>query len=277
MPNINSNFLSKDECKDVQMELLRVIDKICKENNLWYSLAYGSLLGAIRHKGFIPWDDDIDVVMFRDDYEKFISYVKSQKEIPWLSVIDGDTPGYYFCFAKVVHNKTIAKQNDTKVKHGLWIDIFPLDKTPIGDKESLSFLRKNKFLRDWILASVTDFRHVKLSVKSIVKLVLSVAGHIFGVRRLHEYTVRSNKKYEDTDSKYVACLSTPYVVNERFSVDDIGELVDVEFEHEYFKGIKNWDFYLKQIYGDYMQLPPVEKRRTHDLKVVWIGGGNIEK
>lgn len=271
---VGIEYLSKSQCKELQMNLLRVIDKICKDNNLWYSLGYGSLLGAVRHKGFIPWDDDIDIVMFRDDYEKFLSYVKCQTEIPWLSIVDGETSGYYYPFAKVVNNRTIAKQNDTKVKHGLWIDVFPLDKTPMEDKESLKFLRKNKFLRDWILASVTDFRHVNLSRKSIAKFVLSIAGHLWGVRKLYRYTIKSNKKYSESESKYVASLSTPYVINERFNIDEIKDVVDLEFEHEYFNGIKNWDLYLTQLYGDYMQLPPIEKRRTHDLEVVWKGKDN---
>lgn len=254
------------------MNLLRAIDKICKENGFWYSLGYGSLLGAIRHKGFIPWDDDIDVIMFRDDYEKFISYVKAQKKCPWLSIIDGDTSVYYYPFAKIVNNETIAKQNDTVVEHGLWIDIFPLDKTPVDEKCSHKFLKKNKFLRDWILASVTDFRHVGLSKKSVAKFILSIASHLWGVRNLYKFTVEYNKKFEGYDSNYVACLSTPYVTNERFCIDDIIEVVDLEFEHEKFKGIKNWDLYLKQLYGDYMTLPPIEKRRTHELEVVWKGG-----
>lgn len=264
-------YLTKDECKEIQMELLRSIDKICKENHWWYSLGYGSLLGAVRHKGFIPWDDDIDVIMFREDYEKFLSYVKSQKDKPWLSIIDGETKDYYYPFAKIVNNKTLAKQNDTVVQHGLWIDIFPLDKTPSDSNESIKFLKKNKFLRDWILASVTDFKNVKFSGKTIAKFFLSLASNIWGIDKLYQYTIKSNKAYANTDSNFVASLSTPYVVNERFKISDIVELDDLEFEKEHFKGIKNWDLYLKQLYGDYMKLPPVEKRRTHELKVLKIG------
>lgn len=266
-----NTLLNKEECREIQLNMLKAIDHFCSQNGWWYSLGYGSLLGAVRHKGFIPWDDDIDIIMFREDYEQFIEFVKRQHDVPWLSVIDADnTKGYYYPFAKVVHNKTLAKQNDTIVKQGLWIDVFPLDKTPIEEGKRMKFLRKNKFLRNWLLFMVMDFKNMKFSTKVLVKYMMAKIGLLVGKDRLFKYTVAYNQKYRTSKSPYVCCLSTPYIITENFLRKDIEETSEMEFEGDFFKGIKKYDLYLSQIYGNYNQLPPPEKRINHEMLVVKI-------
>ena len=142
------------------MSILDEIQRICKENNLKYSLAYGTLLGAVRHKGYIPWDDDIDICLLREDYEKLIAILKD-KNAPghkeWLTLADDTCRGYYYPFAKAYDNRTTVKMERHKGEMGIWVDIFPLDGLPKSRFWEKAFVLYCSFLRVITLAITTDF------------------------------------------------------------------------------------------------------------------------
>ena len=122
--------LSLDEIKNSELLILDDIDRVCRKNNIKYSLAFGTLIGAVRHKGFIPWDDDIDIVMTRDNYDKFIhTYINEKNEN--YSILNHEfDKNYYHQFTKVVDNRTtINNDNLREIKNmGVWVDVFPVDK-----------------------------------------------------------------------------------------------------------------------------------------------------
>lgn len=262
-------LLSREECKQIQVNILVEVARICKENGLKYCLAYGTLLGAVRHKGFIPWDDDIDIFLMREDYEKLAEIMKEKKDCEWLDYVDGSNSlNYYYPFAKAVDNRTLAKQVDNHTEHGIWVDIFPLDTVPLDEKRCASFLRRNQFLRNWILAMTTDFSKPAHVNKFFAKFILNLLAILVGKERLYHYTIKYNKKYVGKNTGFVACLSTPYVKKERMEKNKLSETVDLPFENVFFSAPKEWDWYLKKLYGDYMQLPPEDKRKTHQM-IAW--------
>lgn len=260
---MTKKLLSPEECKSHILDIMVEIDRICNENEISYYMAYGTLLGAVRHKGFIPWDDDIDIIMMREDYNKLIKILKSNNNPSWLGVIDGDTPGYYYTFAKAVDNRTIAKHDDTHVEAGLWVDIFPWDAIPDDEIKRQRYLKSCHRQRNLILAMSSNFDQMVFSKKTVGKFILSLFATIVGRNRIYRYSNAFNQRY--TGTKYISCLTTPYTGRESFLKEDMVQSVKIEFEGQMFNAPQNWHLFLSQIYGDYMKLPPTEKRRTHNI------------
>ena len=127
-----NRLLTIDEIKQTELSILDYIDSVCKQHNVRYYLAYGTLLGAIRHKGFIPWDDDIDIYMLRSDYDRFIQLLSAEKENHYSLLSIYNDSDYFYEFAKVVDNRTSINANNLKAmrNEGVWVDIFPLDNVP---------------------------------------------------------------------------------------------------------------------------------------------------
>lgn len=259
-------LISRDECKNIQVYLLEFLDIVCREYGLKYYLAYGTLLGAVRHKGFIPWDDDIDVFLMREDYEKLISLFQTKLlDDKRVFLLDGRVRGYYYPFAKLVDKSTVAKMEDNLTSHGIWIDIFPMDVVPEEEKKCERFLKTCTLLRATILSMTTDFHSQKLGKKYIPKKVLSVIASLIGKEKIYNAYINYIRKYEGKEEKYVACLSSPYIKKEKVEKRLLEEQQSFEFEGRTFTGPKNWDLYLKRLYGNYMELPPEKKRRIHSI------------
>ncbi|MBQ8593364.1 MAG: LicD family protein [Bacteroidaceae bacterium] len=260
-------LLSTKECKKRLLDILVAIDDICKRNNIKYQLAYGTLLGAVRHKGFIPWDDDIDIVLMRKDYEKLIGILRSQNVYSWLKLIDYQCDGYFYPFAKAVDNRTIARMEDNTTEHGLWIDIFPLDNVPDSEVECQGYLKRCKFLRALTIAMTTDFTNVKtkFSFKFITKLLLNGLAVCIGRYKIADYMIRCMQKYKSKNTENVCVLFSIYIMREKMRREDLIDTIYTEFEGYSFPIPANYDMYLSKMYGNYMQLPPIEKRRTHSI------------
>lgn len=262
---MSKEYLSRTDCRNIQIEILNTISAACEELNIHYYIAYGTLLGALRHKGFIPWDDDIDISLFREDYEKLLAYLKEEKSNTWLKVLDKDVDGYYYPFAKAVDNRTMAKMEDNTTSHGIWVDIFPLDNIPDNENEARRFLKSCLLLRSITIAMTTDFTAENLGKKRFIKRILSLLATVIGKNRIHNYYERLIIKYRECNCKSVACLSTPYTLHEQIERDFLAPIKEWTFEDQCFTGPKNASEYLKRIYGDYMTLPPEDKRRVHSI------------
>ena len=238
--------------REVQLSVLQIlkdIDAHCQKYNIRYSLAFGTLLGAIRHNGFIPWDDDLDIYMPRDDYDRFLN--TWNYEFYYLVNSESDS-GYTNTFTKV------KRKQDNRLETPFFVDVFPLDKCP-----------KNKIIRkllqlEGIIMVLMSRRNVPLNtgsaIEKIIKFFLKLipASVCLKVWRLMEKGF-SQYKNVSTDFDFFSC-SVLHNVYWFKPADFFDNLQYHKFEDTEFPIIKDFDRYLKKEYGDYMLLPPVEKR-----------------
>lgn len=262
-------YLSKEECREIELNILRTIDSICQDNKIKYFMCGGTMLGAIRHKGFIPWDDDIDIALLRPDYEKLITILKTQTKYEWLKLLDVDTSGYYYTFAKAVDTTTTAKMEDNTTEHGLWVDIFPYDNLPNDSKLRKKYLTRGYYYRS-IIQSITfdsTAKDVKF-LKRIIKMILKLYASFINPSEFTRKYISFSKKYNSEDTQYVGCLFTPYRLKECFDREWFRSPQKYVFEEEEFFGPNDAHSYLTQLYGSYMELPPIEKRRDHKI-IAW--------
>ncbi len=259
--------LQIEDIKSVSLEVLRQIHEICESEKIKYSLAYGTLLGASRHKGFIPWDDDIDIAMLRNDYDRFISYCSSH-EVPFsLKTVDSDKK-YHYLFAKACNNNTVVEEiysNRDKCELGIYVDIFPIDY--IGDTEEVSKknLDSTSFLRNLLVAYNWKSYFKSNTGKWYVEPVRLAFFFISRGINIHKIENKIQQYYlKINGTKYVAnSVDNTYGKKEIMPAEYFEEYELIQFENYEFYSIKKRDEYLKRIYGDYMKLPPVEKRVTH--------------
>lgn len=259
--------------KDVELLILKDFIDICDENNIDYYLFFGTEIGAVRHQGFIPWDDDIDIMMFREDYEKFLK-VMEEKNSEKYTVFDiRYDEHYFFQFGRLSLNGTYwAEYWDSQVpfKLGIHLDLFILDKVP--DNKFKRFLYMRRCL---VLCKLCSISSIKIEQYSnLVKTVTHLLHFIFNKIGLtpkyyQKKMLKLFRKYENQDCKYYADLT----MNEQpyFKVEDLKPAKLVKFEDIYAKIPNNQEATLGQIFGDYMQLPPEEERVPHILNEIDFG------
>ena len=250
------------ELRTLQLRLLDVlteIDRVCREQNLTYYLLAGTMLGAVRHHGFIPWDDDIDIGMPRGDYDRFFEI--AHQCLPNYLELKNYTshPDYIWWFMKVEDKRTtLIEKKWLKYKGGIYIDIFPLDGEPENQlKRKLHFGMIEYRMKIRYFMYRDPFKHGKGIGAWFVRFLQSVYTRERAQRRLEEQL----KKYKydlaglvcDHDGGDLSLMPKSYV----------GSPVPVTFEGRQFMGVENPDAYLKSMYGNYMQLPPEGKRIQH--------------
>lgn len=267
--------MSLKDIQNVSLEILKDVHDFCVNNNIRYSLAYGTLIGAVRHQGFIPWDDDIDIFMPRPDYERFCKLYKSGT-YKLISSYDKDS---YLAFSRVCEmEKTMVVEfvpwanQDT----GVWIDIFPLDGAEENKQEfDARYIEARKL---WRLVYMNRGARKSFSsgltlvqiAKLIVKKVLWANG-VFLKKNLHKFN-NIIQKYRFEECKHwgqmTCCDNGTDEYNLTAAFDDI---VLANFEQYEFCIIKDYDAVLKSQYNDYMQLPPIEKRipKQSDIVFYW--------
>ena len=235
----------------VQLDLLEKFLDICNRHNIDYSLDGGSLLGAVRHKGYIPWDDDIDVILMRDQYEKFLKYAQKELKYPYFIQNERTEPDYYRQYTQLRRSDTTAIiKIDLEYDYncGISIDIFVLDKVPDDLRERKRFLNKIKFIRRLFI-----FHHGN-KIKRIFQTIIKP-------RYLIKYCSKLIQKYNDKDTK--ECGKIGFRPDSRlretawFRKDNF---IIVPFEYLQVKITKDYDNYLTRLYGDYM-IPPKKKSR----------------
>ena len=256
------------ELKKIELGILEQVHRICEEQGIRYAMCGGTLLGAVRHKGFIPWDDDIDILMPRDDYKRFVNYCMSN-EMPFRLVCSQTEPKYGYLFAKVINPQTVLIENHGNrggVELGVCIDIFPIDALGVSKEEGISVLNKTRFMREVLVAA--NWKHFFRSRTRAwyyepIRFCFFLISRFF---RLNNLIKRIEDRYPDLkmeDTAYSGCVCGAYRNKEVLETEIFLEYVDMEFEGKVFKGLKHYDQYMKSIYGDYMKLPPVEKRVAH--------------
>ncbi len=256
--------LNLQELKDIEFDILKVFDAFCKENNIRYYFAYGTLLGAIRYKKFIPWDDDVDVLVPREDYERLISIFEDSEKYRLFSF--EREANFLYPFAKLCDMTTrkIETGYDNGVELGVDIDIFPLDywnnDLKKAKKESKRIGRYMLFLSLSKLNKPDSVSLVKRFIKGIVMFFCKMIGGKYFVDKINKATIRSEQK----GSAYIGTKSW-CVYGERniIPASAFDGSVDVEFEGEMFPAPVDYDTYLTCLYGDYLPEPPKEKQKTH--------------
>lgn len=249
--------MKKDYKRDLQLKILEMVkdvDKLCKKHKIPYYLAYGSVLGAVRHKGFIPWDDDFDIIMKYDDYKKFISIC--QKELDskkyFVQTLDTD-PNYYLTFGKIRNiETTLIEENnkDEKMVNGVYIDIFPIVGYPEGKLKQIVLNINRAFL----LSANRNVINNK-----ILQFVFKIILKIFGKERIIKYCYKECVKYNCDDcDKVVSIFDGDGMKINLTSNDILGKPKRVVFEDMKLPIPEKYDKYLKHIYGDYMKLPSEE-------------------
>lgn len=246
--------LSLDEIKSIELDMLINFDRICRKNGIKYSITYGTLLGAIRHKGFIPWDDDIDVMMSRDEYEKFLKVWKDGKYKLMTSRKDCD---FWPLFSRITDPRTHL--DPPKIcNHGVWVAVIPYDKIPDDEKICQKHLKRVR--RGMRLFEAKRSNYPVNGSESLPKK-MAIAALEFLLRFIPFYTLakrveRIKTKYRKTDAKRV----NPWISRIIVDASIFDEYVDVEFEELMVMAIKQCDYFLQYMYGDYMKLPPLEER-----------------
>lgn len=255
--------ISETEQKKLLLEMMQKFDSICEQYNLKYSLAYGSMLGAVRHKGFIPWDDDIDVLMPRKDYEKLLSL--KYEDDTFIIKSYRYSENYYYIFAKMMNKKTYIKEaNRGETDSGLFIDIQPVDYVDEGDKNFKLSVKKAMRTRNLIdhLGGNTS----REESRNFIAYVLKNVGHLLLDPFRKTILSHIDNKYIKDNGAYCAnFIYDPTTAPHRANLWD--EITDYPFENITVKGFKNYDEYLSKKYGDYMKLPPVEEQKSlHTFK-----------
>ena len=257
----NDNTMIK--LRNTQLEILDEFVKICNKHKLDYFLCGGSMLGAIRHKGFIPWDDDIDVGMTRKDYDKFIQIaIKELNKKYYLDCFENNK-NCFLPYAKIRKNGTIfdeEESHDLNNHKGIFIDIFPFDNA----KKASSLIQT---IQGIMVRSITDVMFCKNNIRKIKDTqhpFISYLLNIFSKNFLMNWQNRIMHWNKNDNTEYLVALSGRYNVKKETSKRNIfvpGRVII--FENRKYNGMNKPDIYLSKIYGDYMKLPPKDKRVTH--------------
>lgn len=260
--------LTQLEIKERLVVLFLKFSQFCEEHNLNYFMIAGTLLGAARHRGFIPWDDDIDVAMPRPDYEKFIELQKIEKTL----LIKCPENGYGdYPFLKVLDPNTVVKQQS--IRQGevsmLWIDVFPFD----GWSSNIGISKKQfNCLKRW--HNILVYTHAEIGygtskLRAILKLPVIIVARMLGARYISNKMNTLAKEYDYSTSNWVGNLIWPTDSMHRHRLNKNLFLLTVklEFEGHMFNAPCGWHEVLLQVYGDYMKIPPVEMRVNHTIDV----------
>ena len=253
--------LTRDQLREIQMvelELMIEVDRICRENDIKYSISYGTLLGAVRHKGFIPWDDDADLVMLREEYNKFCEVVKSKLDTSRFFWQTWDTdPNYRIGYGKLRRlNTSYVRVGQERMKYvgGICIDIFPFDNISDYKAEKAKFLKKCLVYRK-IMYSKAGSMCEKSFFKRLGFKFLSLLNAEKIKHEFQEYA----QQYNSIDTVNAICA---------FSNGDtcyyksmFEELTEIEFEGRMFYAPENYVLFLRTCYGYYYMTPPPENER----------------
>ncbi len=268
--------IESDEIRQIQLQELLHLDSFCKEKGLRYWLCGGTLLGAVRHKGFIPWDDDIDVLMPREDFDRLLRYETEQDaggtgtaEGPYR-FISWKSGRSVYPFLKLVDTRTVVKEYmlDSRYPTSVWIDIFPLDGMPDDEKV---IRKKYKQMHRGQLIILTAYGEAEKGVSAFSRTVKKFLIPVLRRMNIRKVCDRMNeicREYPVGSSPYVGGILWGYGPQERMPKSFL-DPVPVEFEGHTFPAPACWDYYLTQLYGDYMTLPPEDKRERHDFEAWW--------
>lgn len=262
-----------EELKQIQLQILDEVVDFCTKHQIKYFLMAGTLLGAVRHQGYIPWDDDIDIGMLREDYERFLElYSKEQGNYYLYNMNTSKSCSLFFTKLCLKNTLEVDKNLVHQEKNGLGIDIFPIDdvksknyitfanklKTIIRMRNAKAIKLKEFFKKSWINGMVVFF------VKCILFFVSYDRLYFFAMKEIY-------KEKKNTNNIFVrGNVIWGYGAKELVNYSIFDEEIEILFEGKMYTCPKRYDEWLRSIYGNYMELPPIEKRIAHNREVYFL-------
>ena len=276
------NTISLEDQKKIMLDILEKTVVFLEKHELKYSLAFGTLLGAVRHGGFIPWDDDVDIMMPMEDYKRFIELAQTEEIAEDLFVsIPFVNPGHIWQVVKIISKKTkliepILTKKYRKCQEpfgGVYIDVFPVYGVPDDSAQRARFhkkicnLYKAMSRSSWV---VNDFPGVFGKVKKLIYEICFIPYKIVGLKHYIKKLIETTEKYPFGSTKYTS-YGMGFIQNLRDTAltEDVLDTIDMNFDGVKCKAPARYDAVLKQLYGDYMQLPPENQRKVHVREVFW--------
>jgi lipopolysaccharide cholinephosphotransferase len=262
----------------IELAILKEFVRICEEKNLRYYILGGTLLGAVRHKGFIPWDDDVDVCMPREDYERFFKYAEEWLGKEYTCLHYKKSADYRYAFGRVCSKslKVINRSANIPREEFAWIDIIPLDGFPDGKIER--FILKVRLSFWWNLNQIAQFDELvdqKRKRSFMGTFLVKVASLFAKIGKHLDYHICLDKLNEilmecpyDSNTEYIINFLAAYGFDETFPRESFEGGKGYGFEDGIFIGPNDFDTVCQIIYGDYMTLPPESERNKHNLEIV---------
>lgn len=258
---------------EIELMIVSEIDRICSKYDIKYFIVAGSTLGAVRHKGFIPWDEDMDVGMLRSEYDRFVSVLDKELDHKkyFFQTMHTDS-GYPLAFGKLVLRGTKFVEKDaihSKAMMGIFIDIFPYDNVP-DDPEEKEKTRKNR-------RRIQKLRYVKKgyiihNTKGLKLILLKLKAAITPYSKMIEDSEKEYIKYNDKPTKNIVMVQGGYGYDKEIIPREFADdLIMVDFEDRKLPIFREYDKYLTQLYGNYMEYPPEDKRVQHDVAELDFG------
>ena len=265
--------ITLEEQKKRMVNMLGILHEICRKHNIKYFLWGGTLIGAIRHNGFIPWDDDIDVAMPRKDYEKFVEIYKLEYSHDVIQLINIDiNKEYYLPYSKLIDTSTILiEEVENPIEIGVYLDVFPLDNLSDDYEEAKSFLHKignySSILSKKNIGPNAGRNYWRKAILRLMKLVLKIISRKNLIKKID---LMCRKNESDDLKKYIGnAVCNIYGEGDIMESKWLEKSIIVPFENIEACVPAEYDAILRNTYGDYMQLPPEEKRVTHHINKVW--------
>ncbi len=266
-----------------EFEILKKFKEICEKHHLKYMIMGGTLLGAVRHQGFIPWDDDIDVAMPRPDYEELIRIAPNEIEYPFFLHSRESDSEYLFMYARM-ENTSVKVQASYQANPQIWnawIDIFPYECMP---KMGVRFLTRKYHLLfrrySYLLSCFDDMVNLRRDRPWYEMLIVKAAAMIHPNRFMNknkQYKKLQNslRAYPFEEGRFLVCVLGPFMFKYIQRKDFFERTSILFFEGEQFTAPENYEMWLHSVYGDYMILPSEEKRNKHHLIIAELHKGNI--
>lgn len=263
-----------DELKKIQIDILNNIDDFCKKNKINYWIDCGTLLGAVKYKGYIPWDDDIDIGMLRDDYDKFLKLYNKKNSRYQLHAVELEK-NYYFQFGKVYDSKTILYEPDENgIKSSVYVDVFVYDNAPDDDDKLKEMYDKRDILNKFRIAQLYPKLYDKSSFKKkVIRFFLNLYLKFLPKNYYTKKCIENSKRYMNEDTKRVGNFTSAKRMSGNKEI--FKSFINVEFEKRKYPAPIGYDEWLKAFYGDYRKDLPKEKQVSlHKFKAYYKGDNN---
>lgn len=274
--------LDLKEIQTIELNLMIELDEICRKHDINYCIMYGTLLGAVRHQGFIPWDDDMDIIVDRENYDKLINILNSNPRPDRFIQNTGNDKYFEFPITRYCRKNTLCIANERrklKSQKYIYVDIFPCDNLPDDELEAAKQIKRIEKIRKTIYNKMNyKYKHRTIFGYALTYFNAFITA-IIPLKYLVNKLEKEMKKYNNTDTKRIANFITVYKYeNDTFFKNVLFPAIDINFDGHNFKTVKNTDIVLKQLYGDYNQLPPISMRQQrHQCYLLEEGDDGYEQ